>query len=70
MENQYIISESELIDLLAAYHYANCLDAEGVDNWSWYMVNKEEYLGNFESFEDTRFLRNIFLLLLLFLGEG
>ena len=30
MENQYIISESELIDLLATYHYANCLDAEGV----------------------------------------
>lgn len=52
MENQYIISESELIDLLAAYHYANCLDAEGMDNWSWYMANKEEYLGNFESFED------------------
>ena len=52
MENMYIISESELIDLLATYHYANCLDAEGVDNWSWYMANKKEYLGNFESFED------------------
>lgn len=52
MENRYIISESKLIELLAAYHYANCLDAEGVDNWSWYMTNRKEYLGNFESFED------------------
>lgn len=52
MENQYIISESELIELLAMYHYANCLDAEGVDNWSWYMVNKKEYLKEFKSFED------------------
>lgn len=52
MENKYIISESELINLLAAYHYANCLDAEGVDNWTWYMVNKKEYLKGFQSFED------------------
>lgn len=52
MENKYIISESELIELLSTYHYANCLDAEGVDNWSWYMANKKEYLGEFKSFED------------------
>ena len=32
MENMYLISESELIDLLAAYYYANCLDAEGINN--------------------------------------
>ena len=40
MENKYIISESELIDLLAAYYYA------------WYMINKKEDLKEFESFED------------------
>lgn len=51
-ENYYIISESELLDLLTTYHYANCLDADGVDNWSWYMIGREEYLGDFESFED------------------
>lgn len=51
-ENYYIISESELLDLLATYHYANCLDGDGVDNWSWYMIGREEYLGDFESFED------------------
>ena len=51
-ENYYIISESELLDFLATYHYANCLDADGVDNWSWYLVGRKEYLGDFESFED------------------
>ena len=49
MENRYLVSESELIDFLAAYHYDNCLDIEGV---SWYMPNKKEYLGDFDSFEE------------------
>ena len=52
MENKYVISESKLIDLLSSYYYADCLDADGVDNWSWYMNSKEKYLGKFESFED------------------
>lgn len=52
MENKYIISESELIELLATYHYANCLDTDGVDNWTWYMIGRKEYLKEFESFED------------------
>lgn len=49
---KYIIDEEELVNLLAAYHYANCLDTDGVDNWSWYMEGKEIYLHGFESFED------------------
>ena len=52
MENQYIISESELLDLLSACYYAQCLDEAGVDNWSWYMINREEFLGEFDSFDD------------------
>ena len=51
MENKYIISESELIDLLATYYYANYL-MKDVDNWSGYMTNKEKYLGKFKFFED------------------
>lgn len=53
MENQYIVSESELIELLTAYHYANCLDADGVDNWVWYMEGKKDYLKEFEELEDA-----------------
>lgn len=52
MENKYIISESQLINFLVVYHYANCLEEAGVDNWIWYMTNKEKYLGNFKSFTD------------------
>jgi len=55
MEKRYIITETELIKLLETYYYAKCLDAEGVDNWSWYMTNKENFLnsyGNFNSFKE------------------
>ena len=52
MEQRYIVPESELIDLLAAYHYANCLDRDGVDNWSQYMIGRKNYLKEHESFED------------------
>ena len=40
MENKYIISEPELIDLLATHYYF------------WYKINKKEYLKEFESFVD------------------
>ena len=52
MENMYIISENELLDLLTSYYTLDYLEAEGVDNWSWYMENRREYLGEFEDFED------------------
>ena len=49
---KYIIDEDELIDLLETYHYANCLDMDGVDNWPWYMCGKDSYLGKFNTFEE------------------
>ena len=49
---KYIIDEDELIDLLEAYHYANCLDTDGVDNWDWYMCGKDDYLGKFNTFKE------------------
>lgn len=52
MENMYIISENELLDLLTSYYTLDCLEVGGVDNWSWYMANRKEYLGEFEGFED------------------
>ena len=48
MENMYIISEDELLDLLTSYYTLDCLEAEGVDNWNWYMTNRKEYLKEFE----------------------
>ena len=49
---KYIIEESELLNLLQSYHYANCLDMDGVDNWPWYMCGKDDYLGKFNTFEE------------------
>ena len=40
----YLISEDKLIELLAAQHELNCLEEAGVDNWSWYMINRQEYI--------------------------
>lgn len=52
MENMYLISESELIDLLAAYHYMNCLDSQDAGTWARYLIKTKEYLKEFKSFED------------------
>ena len=49
---KYIIEESELLNLLQSYHYANCLDMDGVDIWPWYMCGKDDYLGKFNTFEE------------------
>lgn len=51
MEKQYIISESELIDLLTTYHYINYLNTKGIDNW-WNIANQEEYIKEFKLFEN------------------
>ncbi len=45
MTKKYIVSEDMFLDLLAARAYANCLDEQGVDNWSWFMENKTEFIA-------------------------
>jgi predicted phosphoribosyltransferase len=53
MEKRYIIKESLLLDLLAESGYAEALEAEGVDNWSWYGEAIHQALGKqYESFDD------------------
>lgn len=42
--NYYKISEDELVGLLTAYHRLTALDECGVNNWSWYGENFNEYL--------------------------
>lgn len=48
MENKeqkfYKVSEKELIDLLEAYHRLTVLEWDGVDNWTWYMEGRTDYL--------------------------
>ena len=43
-EQMYLISEDKLIELLTAQHELNCLMEAEVDNWSWYMINRQEYI--------------------------
>lgn len=42
----YLISEDELLHLLAAELELDQLEASGVDNWSWYGEGRKEFLLN------------------------
>lgn len=50
MEKQYIINESELVSLIADSYKLLCLESEGVKDWKRYLINKKDFLGNFNSF--------------------
>lgn len=41
----YQISENDLLTLLTIRNECQCLDAEGVDNWEWYMENKNQFIS-------------------------
>ena len=43
-EKNYIISEKELIHLIARNLELTQLEYAGVDNWSWYGEGREEFL--------------------------
>ena len=43
MKNYYIC-ESELLELLTAYHRLAALEDGGVDNWGWYGHSIADYL--------------------------
>lgn len=45
MSNIYLVTEDKLLDLLESEHRLNCLERDGVDNWTWYMVGSAEYLS-------------------------
>lgn len=50
MEKRYIINESELVSLIADSYKLLCLESEGVKDWKRYLINKKDFLGNFNSF--------------------
>ena len=43
---KYIISEKILRRLLKNEMKLDVLEADGVDNWSWYMASAAEYIQN------------------------
>lgn len=44
-KKQYLIDEVILKKLLYAYHKLEILERDGVDNWSWYMEGRTQYLA-------------------------
>lgn len=44
MPKKYIVDEDDLRRMLDAELRLGCLEADGVDNWSWYMVGRDDYL--------------------------
>ena len=40
----YIISKERLLGLLKAESVLNVLEGDGVDNWTWYMEGRRQYL--------------------------
>lgn len=52
MEKIYIISESELRDLLTNTYMLMALESGGVDNWEWYGYSFYKFLDNFAAEND------------------
>ena len=44
-KKQYLIDEDTLKELLYASHKLEILERDGVDNWSWYMEGRNQYLA-------------------------
>lgn len=40
----YIVSKERLLELLKAENELNILEGDGVDNWTWYMESRRQYL--------------------------
>lgn len=40
----YIVSKERLLELLKAEDKLNVLEGDGVDNWTWYMEGRRQYL--------------------------
>lgn len=45
-EKYYYISEQELLDLIQDRLELQCLEEGGVDNWSWYGENRDEFIAD------------------------
>ena len=46
MDEKYIISKEELLELLESYYKLACLEQDGVDNWGWYMEGRIPFIAN------------------------
>lgn len=47
MEENYLISREELLELLEIYYRYTALECGGVDNWEWYDESNSEFLRGY-----------------------
>ena len=46
MSKSYIISEERLLELLENEARLQCLENDGVDNWTWYMEGRKRFIAD------------------------
>lgn len=46
-DNHYILTKTELLSLLENEIVLECLNIDGVDNWSWYMESRENIIASY-----------------------
>ena len=45
--NYYLVSEEDLINLIADHHRLCCLYEDGVDNWEYFMDGRKWYIADY-----------------------
>lgn len=45
-EKKYVLTETQLLGLLEDRAVLQCLDWDGVDNWSWYMTSRNDFISS------------------------
>lgn len=46
LNDNYILTEEQLLNLIEDSIVLRCLDTDGVDNWSWYMESKNSTIAD------------------------
>ena len=46
-EEYYLVKKETLLKLISDSLTLECLDADGVDNWSWYMTSRDEMIADY-----------------------
>jgi hypothetical protein len=46
-EEYYLVKKETLLRLISDSLALECLDADGVDNWSWYMTSRDEMIASY-----------------------
>lgn len=61
-EEYYLIKKETLLQLISDSLALECLDADGVDNWSWYMTSRDEMIANYLKSQLKKFEKMIIVL--------